>query len=91
MNNAEIITSVNIMKESPYTCHKSDSCELLLVAVFMLYKDDESWFDAYKNINSWYDVSESLDKYDKWNEPPNTDGVDGVTNKSTNKYVKPNF
>ena len=51
------------------------------MAVSMSYKDYESWFDAL----------ESLDNYNKWNNPPNTDDVDGITNESTNKCIKPDF
>ena len=69
------------MEESTYTCHKSNSRELLHMVVSVPYKDDESWFDAL----------ESLDNYKQWSEPPNTDSVDGITNESTNKYIEPDF
>ena len=57
----------------------------------MLYEDDKSWFDAYEDNELWYDASETLDKYDVWNEPSNTDGVDGVNNESTNKCINSGF
>ena len=89
VDNVEIITSSHIMEESAATCRTSDSHELLQVAVSILYKDDESWFDTYKDIDLLLDVSEILDNYDKWSKPLNTDGADGVNNESTNKCIKP--
>ena len=32
-----------------------------------------------------------MDQYDKRNKPPNTDDVDGVTNESADKCIKPDF
>ena len=57
----------------------------------MSYEDDDLWLDVYKDMDSWYDASETLDKYDGWYKPSNTDGVDGITNESTNKCIKPDF
>ena len=48
----------------------------------MSYENDESWFDVFKDINLWHDASKTLENYDKWIEPPNTDDVVGVNNES---------
>ena len=91
VDNTEIIVSSHTMEESTYTVVNPILMSFSLVVVSMPYKDDKSWFDAYEDDNSWYDALEPLDKYGKWNKPPNTDGVDSVTNESTTKCIKPDF
>ena len=65
MANVEIIASSHTIKKSTYTCHKSDSYELLHMAVSPPYKDDDSWFDAYENDESWFDALEPLKYYNE--------------------------
>ena len=52
-------------------------------------------FNLYKLIHnddlSWYDGSDFLDYYGKWDESPNTDSDDVVTNDSVNESIKPIF
>ena len=61
------------------------------MGVSISYENDKLWFDVYKDVDLWYDASETLDNYDKWNKPPNTDDVDGVNNEFTNKYIELDF
>ena len=89
--NIEITTNNHIIKKSTSTCCKSYSQELLSVIISMAYDDDESWFDAHKDFDLWHNTSETIDNYDKLNEPPNTSSVVGTNNESSNKHIKPNF
>ena len=91
IDNAVIITSSHIMEKLTSMCRKSDSHELFQVAVSMSYEDDKSLFDVKNDFDLWHDASETLDNYDKWIKPPNTDNVDDINNESTNKCMKPDF
>ena len=80
------------MKYSTSTCRKFDSQELLLVTISVSHDDDESWFDAHiEFFDLWYNTSETMDNYDKWDEPPDICSGVGINNESTNKHIETDF
>ena len=86
-DNAEIITSIHITKESTFTCYKFDSQDLLPVTVSMSHDDDDSWFDAHKDFDLWHNTSKPMDNYNEWDQPPNICDVIGVISNSIIGWV----
>ena len=52
---------------------------------------DEIWYNTHEECDSWYNVPETMNGYQKWDDPPNILGNTSHNYESASGLIKPDF